>query len=228
MTLACVEEGCARPAKARGKCKRHYEAWLVTALPSEKIRRNVYPSDDEIVQIFEEERSLTRVARRLGFNRGTLRDYIDHRPSLSQRVAPLRYLPAEVVLQRQRDAERRWRRNNRDKRRATNRRWAANRSAEDVARWNAHNRDRRKRQRHGVVSVAEALVQSAYEAILQKDPCAFCGGPAGTVDHIQPINAGGPDVWENFTAACLSCNASKKDKTLLHFLLWRLDHVGVS
>jgi len=53
---------------------------------------------------------------------------------------------------------------------------------------------------------------------LLRDPCSYCGGPAGEVDHIAPVLSGGTGDWDNLTAACRSCNASKHAKPLLGFL----------
>lgn len=43
--------------------------------------------------------------------------------------------------------------------------------------------------------------------------CAYCRGPADTVDHIVPRSRGGPMTWENCVAACLRCNHRKADRT---------------
>jgi 5-methylcytosine-specific restriction endonuclease McrA len=43
--------------------------------------------------------------------------------------------------------------------------------------------------------------------------CAFCGGPASTVDHVLPRSRGGGDTWENTVAACARCNNRKRDRT---------------
>lgn len=40
-------------------------------------------------------------------------------------------------------------------------------------------------------------------------------------DHVVPRASGGPDVWDNLTAACSRCNIAKGKKSLLHFLLER-------
>ena len=56
---------------------------------------------------------------------------------------------------------------------------------------------------------------------LLKDPCAYCGGRAGQVDHIVSLAAGGDNSLENLTAACRSCNSEKRDNPLLIFLLKR-------
>ncbi len=57
-----------------------------------------------------------------------------------------------------------------------------------------------------------------YTKILLKDVCAYCGNVAGTIDHIHPIVKGGGLQWENLTAACLSCNASKQGRSVIDFL----------
>lgn len=60
-----------------------------------------------------------------------------------------------------------------------------------------------------------------YAAILRRDPCCYCGGPAGEIDHIVPVIRGGSGEWDNLTAACRSCNATKHDTDLLGYLLQR-------
>jgi len=61
----------------------------------------------------------------------------------------------------------------------------------------------------------------AYIKIIQGDPCAYCGGTGGTVDHIRPVSAGGGNSWGNFAGACLGCNSSKNTRELLQFMLSR-------
>ncbi len=62
-----------------------------------------------------------------------------------------------------------------------------------------------------------------YKAILGADPCSGCGarpeGEATAADHITSLNNGGENVWENLTGLCRPCNASKRDKPLLRWLL---------
>ncbi len=60
-----------------------------------------------------------------------------------------------------------------------------------------------------------------YAAILRGDPCCYCGAPAEHIDHIEPKAAGGSNAWDNLTAACASCNKSKRATPLLAFLLRR-------
>ena len=51
--------------------------------------------------------------------------------------------------------------------------------------------------------------------VLRRDGrcCAYCGGPASTVDHILPSSRGGRNTWLNTTAACGECNQRKGDRT---------------
>lgn len=51
--------------------------------------------------------------------------------------------------------------------------------------------------------------------VLQRDrfTCAYCGGKATTVDHVQPRSRGGEDTWDNLAAACQPCNNRKDDRT---------------
>ncbi|TYQ10241.1 UNVERIFIED_ORG: 5-methylcytosine-specific restriction endonuclease McrA [Gordonia westfalica J30] len=51
--------------------------------------------------------------------------------------------------------------------------------------------------------------------ILRRDQwiCAYCDGPADTVDHIVPISQGGPSTFGNQVAACKSCNGFKANRT---------------
>lgn len=43
--------------------------------------------------------------------------------------------------------------------------------------------------------------------------CAYCAGPADTVDHILPRSRGGQNTWSNTVAACGGCNQRKGDRT---------------
>lgn len=60
-----------------------------------------------------------------------------------------------------------------------------------------------------------------YARFIANDPCVYCGGPGGTIEHIVPLIAGGLHEPDNIASACLSCNTSKRDKPLLQFLLAR-------
>ena len=54
--------------------------------------------------------------------------------------------------------------------------------------------------------------------------CAYCKGPAETIDHVLPRSRGGRHAWENVVAACAKCNHTKGDRTPAE-LGWRL-HVA--
>lgn len=51
-------------------------------------------------------------------------------------------------------------------------------------------------------------------AALKAQPCAYCGGPGGEVDHIVPVARGGLHHPQNFVPACRLCNVKKNDKLL--------------
>lgn len=54
---------------------------------------------------------------------------------------------------------------------------------------------------------------------LRLDPCAYCGGPGGTIDHIEPRALGGANWIENMTGACRKCNSSRGITPMLFFML---------
>lgn len=60
------------------------------------------------------------------------------------------------------------------------------------------------------------LIPVSRRGVLRRDNqhCAYCGGAANTIDHVQPRSRGGADSWENLVACCLRCNNKKGDRTL--------------
>ena len=66
-------------------------------------------------------------------------------------------------------------------------------------------------------------VSLTRRAIFARDnwECAYCGGPAETVDHVVPRSRGGNHIWENVVASCARCNHKKSDRTLGE-IGWRL------
>lgn len=44
--------------------------------------------------------------------------------------------------------------------------------------------------------------------------CAYCGGVATHLDHVEPLSKGGTDTESNIVPACQHCNLSKGAKTL--------------
>ncbi len=66
----------------------------------------------------------------------------------------------------------------------------------------------------------------AWLRIVRAEACAYCGGPGGTVDHVEPRSRAGRGVgsvhsWLNVVGACAPCNGAKRDRALLHFLRTR-------
>ena len=66
----------------------------------------------------------------------------------------------------------------------------------------------------------------AWLRLLRAEPCAFCGGAGGTVDHVEPRartvrGLGSAHGWQNVVGACGPCNRAKADRPLLAFLLGR-------
>lgn len=59
------------------------------------------------------------------------------------------------------------------------------------------------------------VVAVTRRGVLRRDNhrCAYCRGPAATVDHVVPRSRGGVDSWENLVACCLRCNGVKGDRT---------------
>ena len=91
--------------------------------------------------------------------------------------------------------------------------------------YRARNRERVREanRRYGAerrerVGVANHLL-TEYAPVLRRDPCAYCGGDGGTIDHIEPLAAGCDHAVENLAGACRTCNARKRTRPLLAFLL---------
>lgn len=68
-----------------------------------------------------------------------------------------------------------------------------------------------------------AQVPLTRKGVLARDGhrCAYCSGPATSLDHVVPRSRGGQHVWENVVAACGRCNHAKADRVLPE-LGWRL------
>ncbi len=60
-----------------------------------------------------------------------------------------------------------------------------------------------------------AGVPVSRRGVLRRDGhrCAYCRGPATTVDHVLPRSRGGPDSWTNLVASCVRCNNRKGNRT---------------
>lgn len=99
--------------------------------------------------------------------------------------------------------------------------WSDGYRARNRARIALHSSRRRERSGSGMTE-QEITAALEYRLLIAGNPCAYCGSPSDTVDHIEAVHVGGTDRWMNLAAACQSCNSSKKTKSPLEFMLWRL------
>ncbi|WP_226370261.1 HNH endonuclease signature motif containing protein [Pseudonocardia oceani] len=60
-----------------------------------------------------------------------------------------------------------------------------------------------------VQQVPFTAAQLAQRLAYYGNRCWMCGAPAGTVDHVKPIVAGGPNMLANLRPACPPCNSGK-------------------
>jgi len=77
---------------------------------------------------------------------------------------------------------------------------------------------RRKVLHRAATPIDRSLKTKEYRWLYQQ-PCSYCLGPGGEIDHVVPLSKGGNHTIDNLVAACRSCNAKKSNKSLLHFLL---------
>jgi 5-methylcytosine-specific restriction endonuclease McrA len=126
-----------------------------------------------------------------------------------------------------RDREKRRRGKNLERLRAVARAYAQSHKAEAHARslrWRRANREHVNRysnlsaKRRHIARVREA---DLYLQALMADPCSYCGGPGGHIDHIVPVARGGPNEITNLAAICARCNSRKRTRSLLEFLVYR-------
>ncbi len=69
----------------------------------------------------------------------------------------------------------------------------------------------------------------AYVKILRSDPCVWCGGEGGTIEHVTPRSEVGirsvhdeglsRDNWQNLASACYECNQRRDRIPLLQYLI---------
>lgn len=180
-----------------------------------------WPADDVLVAAMAEVQSFSAVAVRFGRSREALRDFLRIRPGLDAQMREhvRQPLTATERAARQREharayAERRRRADPEGSRRV--KRESMRRTDPVVRRrWNQRNHARRS------AIAPPGVCADLYAAVVAGDPCAYCGAPMQDLDHIVPLIAGGTNAWDNFTAACASCNRSKNGRPLLAFLLTR-------
>lgn len=238
MTLSdnpCSTRNCENfvgPHGARGKCPSCYFHLINSSgLPPLTRRADAgWPEDDELIELMESLKTFKGVAEACNRSKSSLRDYLVRRPELNARMRSLMPAPLSEAerASRLRAAQRNWRRANPERVKELKRSWASGRSV-DVRRSQQQSTLENRRVRvalQPLLSVEEVLFAAEYETVLRADPCVYCGKSGGTVDHIVSVFDGGDDSVDNLAGACRSCNSSKRDKSLLEFLLWKLDRVS--
>jgi 5-methylcytosine-specific restriction endonuclease McrA len=129
-----------------------------------------------------------------------------------EKAARAPFLRSRQTAEQTRARRQTWKAKNREKLRAQERaRYRRNRAK-------ARAKERRRRDFRTIGRDPEC---QDYAAHLRYDPCSYCGGTAGALDHIVPVVTGGGDNWENVTAACTVCNSRKGAQLLLLAMLGR-------
>lgn len=108
-----------------------------------------------------------------------------------------------------------WARNNRQKLNCYYRKYALDRP--DVIRKKRIKR-RLKMMTNGIFFVSKKEIKN-----LLSQPCVYCKSCKNiTIDHVIPIARGGRHSVGNLMPLCLSCNASKQDKTFMEFKMSKM------
>lgn len=97
-------------------------------------------------------------------------------------------------------------------------------AATQVERSRQYNRNRWQRIRGGGPMPVPYL--SAVRRA-QRDRCFYCeqplrAGRATHIEHLTPISRGGTNEWDNLVYSCQPCNNSKRNKTLMEFVIHRM------
>jgi 5-methylcytosine-specific restriction endonuclease McrA len=106
-----------------------------------------------------------------------------------------------------------WGRNNKDKRIIAKNKWRA--KNKELTNHYTKSYIYRRKGAEGSHSLEQYKAKlEAYQGM-----CAYCGvNKADTKDHVLPLSKGGSNNIDNIVPACLSCNSSKRDKSVL---LWK-------
>lgn len=73
----------------------------------------------------------------------------------------------------------------------------------------------------GEVDPESRLLRRLLRRTLVADPCVWCGGPGGTIEHVLPRAMGGLSEWTNIVGACRACNERRGALPWLEYLLVR-------
>ena len=71
-----------------------------------------------------------------------------------------------------------------------------------------------------------ALLHLQWLKALKKDPCCYCGGKGGSIEHIVPRTVLKGTHWENKSGACQKCNSKKSNQKLIWFLVIHRKFLG--
>lgn len=64
------------------------------------------------------------------------------------------------------------------------------------------------------------LVRKKDIVAILKNPCIYCGSKAKlSIDHVIPLSRGGRHAVGNLASACIKCNCSKRNQTVME---WRI------
>lgn len=108
----------------------------------------------------------------------------------------------------------RWSAENAERRRDYHRNYRKRNSAR-IREYERH-RDHLERTNHADLGVDDWPAIKA----MWGERCVYCYSQGGLeMEHVIPVSNGGGHTWDNVVPACRSCNARKKDRTLLTFLL---------
>lgn len=226
----CGEPGTSAPRTAHGYCAKHYKKLRRWGDPLAKPRKafcprghprtpeNIRPGRSDCA-VCHRERALAR-ARAKG-----ARARPDHCPKGHPRSARRHIGSGCGICHREAERTRRQREPERYRKKA--REYARAHPEENAARakaWKIANVDRARaidRRQARARLVDRDLESLAWTDIIIRDPCSYCGGKGGHVEHIVAVNNGGTSTWDNLTGSCGRCNSQKRTRDLLQFLMYR-------
>jgi len=155
-----------------------------------------------------------KLCKRAESLKSRLRDPERAREATRPRNRKYRIIGGERVRQYKRD----WRSANPEKRLGQERRYR--RKHGEKVRTKNSNQQARKRKRNAPGTFKDADIQAQYA--LQGGLCFWCSATLTdkwSIDHVIPVNRGGPNWAWNLVCSCLSCNSSKHDK--LPWIEWQ-------
>lgn len=119
--------------------------------------------------------------------------------------------------ERQYEASRKYIESNRDKVRATRRRWVKNNPAKAKIKYN------RRRSAKKLLPTTLTAQQWIDCLAIFENKCAYCGGSPEVLhqEHVIAQKHGGGYVKENIVPACLCCNSSKGTKPMISWYVRR-------